>query len=746
LSSSSPQRISQYEIKTVQPLPESGILEFGQWIMNEQWESLPTDKSPSEQVIDFERILSEKMDQIFPKKTIKLRQFDKPFFTAELKVLDRRKKREYLKKGKSEQYLKLSKKYEAKYRKAAQGYLDKNVRSLKESNPSKAYSTLKRMGNQPGDCSEDGSFTLLNHIDENLTPEQCTERIAQHFANISQEYPPLDINSLPQDVKNKFINPINPSDLPQITPVQVYEKIRKAKKPKSQVPGDLPKALVQEFSPELAGPMASIFQNIIQTCQWPSSWKTEYGTPLQKVKNPCSEDELRIISLTSFSSKIFEQFVMDWILEYVADKMDWGQFGGLKGSSISHYLIEFTNFILYNQDMKNPQAVLAMMVDFSKAFNRQNHNILVRVLSDLGVPAWLMRLVASFLTERELILRYKGCKSSRKSLPGGSPQGTRLGMFLFLILINFAGFDTSEVSTNLGQQITKPLLRRKPIGKKHLKYIDDLSYLTSIDLKAKLENDPDPSPARPLAFHNRTGHYLPNEHCEISKQLDKLNTYVRDHQMRINVGKTKVMLFNTARNWDFTPTVSIGNSENNIEVVEQIKLLGIIVTSDMKWHANTAYLCERGYSKLWLLRNLKRLGATTAELLDVYMKQCRSILELAAPVWTGGLKSDDIVSLERVQKTACAIILGRAYEGYENALLKLDIKSLEERRLDLCLKFVKKSAKDDKYKHWFVKADAATVKTRSQEFSKPYKPVHTRTDRYKDSPLPFLTNLLNSRM
>jgi hypothetical protein len=180
--------------------------------------------------------------------------------------------------------------------------------------------------------------------------------------------------------------------------------------------------------------------------------------------------------------------------------------------------------------------------------------------------------------------------------------------------------------------------------------------------------------------------------------------------------------------------------------VEQIKLLGIIVTSDMKWHANTAYLCERGYIKLWLLSNLKRLGATTAELLDVYMKQCRSILELAAPVWTGGLKSDDIVSLERVQKTACAIILGRAYEGYENALLKLDIKSLEERRLDLCLKFVKKSAKDDKYKHWFVKADAATVKTRSQEFSKPYKPVHTRTDRYKDSPLPFLTNLLNSRM
>ena len=277
-----------------------------------------------------------------------------------------------------------------------------------------------------------------------------------------------------------------------------------------------------------------------------------------------------------------------------------------------------------------------------------------------------------------------------------------------------------------------------------MKEATGLSYLTSIDLKSSLKNDPNPNPVRPVAFHDRTGHYLPNEQCEISKQLDKLNTYVSDHEMKINMDKTKVMLFNTARNWDFTPTVSLGNDDTNLEVVEQIKLLGIIVTSDMKWHANTAYLCERGFSKLWLLRNLKKLGATTSELLDVYVKQCRSILELAAPVWTGGLKSDDIVSLERVQKTACAIILGRTYNGYENALQKLDIKSLEERRLDLCLKFVKKSAKDEKYKHWFVKADAPSVNTRSKKDPKPYKPVHARTDRYKESPLPFLTNLLNS--
>ena len=115
------------------------------------------------------------------------------------------------------------------------------------------------MGAQPGDCSEDGTFTLLNHMENNITPEQCTERIAQHFSNISQEYPPLDINTLPQDVKDKLMTQHNPDEVPLITPVEVYEKIKRSKKPNSQVPGDLPKTIIQEFSPELAGPVASIF-------------------------------------------------------------------------------------------------------------------------------------------------------------------------------------------------------------------------------------------------------------------------------------------------------------------------------------------------------------------------------------------------------------------------------------------------------------------------------------------------------
>ena len=212
----------------------------------------------------------------------------------------------------------------------------------------------------------------------------------------------------------------------------------------SSVPGDIPRRLVQEFGPELATPAAKIFRNIVQTGHWPQPWRTEYGTPLQKQTNPIHEGQLRIISLTNYLSKVFEQFVISWLLDCVGSQLDWGQYGGVKGSSISHYLIDFVNFVLYNQDMKTPHATLVVMIDFQKAFNRIEHNLIITILSDMGVPGWLLKIVIGFLSERDLIVRFKGGCSSRKPLPGGGPQGTRLGLFLFLILINAAGYGTLE--------------------------------------------------------------------------------------------------------------------------------------------------------------------------------------------------------------------------------------------------------------------------------------------------------------
>ena len=208
--------------------------------------------------------------------------------------------------------------------KAAEEYLTKNSKLLKTSNPSKAYATLKKMGAQPGEFEDEGSFTLSEHLDLDLSVKESVNRIAQHFAAISQEYPPLNPSTLPPRVKSKLEN-LN-DKLPEIQDYVIYEKMMKVNKPKSTVPGDPPSRLIKEFMPELVKPAGVIYRNITETGQWPSNWKIEYGTALQKVLNPDTEEQLRIISLTSYFSKVYDPLVIKWLLSFVGDQIDLNQY------------------------------------------------------------------------------------------------------------------------------------------------------------------------------------------------------------------------------------------------------------------------------------------------------------------------------------------------------------------------------------------------------------------------------------
>ena len=159
------------------------------------------------------------------------------------------------------------------------------------------------MGAQPNDCIDSNTFTLPSHEVENLSDEESAERIAQHFATISQEYPPLDVSSLPERVQTKLECEESP---PAVSDYEAYRQIRAAKKNRSGVPNDLPRLLVQEFAPELATPVGKIVRQIVKTGEWPRQWKLEHIVPIGKVPMPETEDDLRPISLTPFFSKVTE--------------------------------------------------------------------------------------------------------------------------------------------------------------------------------------------------------------------------------------------------------------------------------------------------------------------------------------------------------------------------------------------------------------------------------------------------------
>ena len=110
-------------------------------------------------------------------------------------------------------------------------------------------------------------------------------------------------------------------------------------------------------------------------------------------------------------------------------------------------------------------------------------------------------------------------------------------------------------------------------------------------------------------------------------------------------------------------------------------------------------------------------------------------------MWHAGLTLENKATIERVQKSALAIILGKGYISYDNALSTLKLEKLCVRRDKLCLKFARKSLASKKYCTWFV-PDEKIQNTRRK--NKTVKPALTRTTRFQKSALPYLTSILNN--
>ena len=101
----------------------------------------------------------------------------------------------------------------------------------------------------------------------------------------------------------------------------------------------------------------------------------------------------------------------------------------------------------------------------------------------------------------------------------------------------------------------------------------------------------------------------------------------------------------------------------NLEVVEEFNLLGVIITSDVKWEANTDYISLQAYNRLWMIRRLKNLGLNTRSLVKIFTTQIRSVLDYGSVTWHAMLTRNESKSIERVQKSALAIILSQKSKG-----------------------------------------------------------------------------------
>ena len=193
---------------------------------------------------------------------------------------------------------------------------------------------------------------------------------------------------------------------------------------------------------------------------------------------------------------------------------------------------------------------------------------------------------------------------------------------------------------------------------------------------------------RPLAYHERTEHVLPHQNNLLQLTLNNLHRFTIDNQMKINVPKTKIMLFNKSKKFDFQPELSFPESQEYLEVVEQTRLLGLQISTDLRWSLHTKFICKRANSKLWMLRRMKNLNIEPEIILDFYFKEIRSVCKMACPVFHSGLTKNQSNDIENVQKRALKLILGHLYTDYNVACTLLSAEPLSDRLDTLCQKFI----------------------------------------------------------
>ena len=116
----------------------------------------------------------------------------------------------------------------------------------------------------------------------------------------------------------------------------------------------------------------------------------------------------------------------------------------------------------------------------------------------------------TYLSDRHLVVRHKGEISEKQNLPGGTGQGTRLGMFLFIVLVTNIGSKKDQITHQLGKVLTQKMSKREPIKAIHAKYLDDISFCSAVNLKSDLVYVDHKT--LPVNYHQRTGHVLKDGH------------------------------------------------------------------------------------------------------------------------------------------------------------------------------------------------------------------------------------------
>ncbi|CAH2098333.1 unnamed protein product [Euphydryas editha] len=199
-------------------------------------------------------------------------------------------------------------------------------------------------------------------------------------------------------------------------------------------PDDIPPLIILKCAKSFVTPLSILFRRSLDEGYVPNIWKSAFITPIYKNGDKTNIKNYRPISKLCIFAKIFENIVYRQVYATIQSWFIPEQHGFLKGRSTTSNLLLTYDYV--SSSMDSGAQVDIIYTDFSKAFDRIDHCILLRKIYMAGIHGNLFRWFSSYINNRSQAVALNGYVSAWVSVPSGVPQGSLLGPLLFAIFLN----------------------------------------------------------------------------------------------------------------------------------------------------------------------------------------------------------------------------------------------------------------------------------------------------------------------
>ena len=292
------------------------------------------------------------------------------------------------------------------------------------------------------------------------------------------------------------------------------------------------------------------------------------------------------------------------------------QFGFRKNKSTLQSSVKFLRYLYNALDCGN--NVLSVFLDFNKAFDSVEHGILLDKLYHYGVRGFVGDWLRSYLTNRKQYVDCNGVRPSMRSITHGVPQGSILGPFLFLIMINDLPSSAGLLKFNL--------------------FADDstISY----------DFNPDDTQ---------------NTSLTVNIELESIHQWLCANKIKINIDKTKYMIF-AYRNKISLPPIKFG--PETIQRAECTKFLGLYIDENLRFNNHIDHISQKISKSMGILNRVKHFLPTNI-MINLYYSFIHPFILYALLCWYAS-PAYLANRIEILQKKSIRLIYNLPYNSHTN--------------------------------------------------------------------------------